>query len=217
MQEPYTNMFLKYSGLLITCIWLLAPRLLYAEPSHKSLSFEGEERPLTIIHWSDLAALPVDSDSLPTASTSPTALPPLPDLGQFSNGLSGDWLPQIDPHSVTQPSAPGSKFSNQLIKIQGFIVPVGYEGTPEDQRVSAFFLVPNFGAILFEAPPPQTQTIYVQLRTPQPIDAITEAYWVTGILKGAKLTKLGTTAQYSMLGLALEANGLDETGEALHP
>ncbi len=173
------------------------------------------DQPIEILQWSELNQFSkTELTTHPKASDTPSEtnapnnehFPSLPDLGHFANYERGSWRYTSPSTQTSTDSTPPDKRSQQgrLIKIPGFIVPVEYEQHDGNQKVSAFFLVPKFGAILFEAAPPQNQIIYVQLVDPHSLEAITEAYWVTGTLQSKRLTKLGTTARYSMKAHSIE-------------
>ncbi|MCW8109845.1 DUF3299 domain-containing protein [Alteromonas ponticola] len=78
-----------------------------------------------------------------------------------------------------QPNAPVvSKYDGQRVKIPGFVVPL--EGTAE--LTTEFLLVPYFGACIHVPPPPSNQIVYVKFEQGVPIDNLSDAIWVTGVL-----------------------------------
>ncbi|MCW8091054.1 DUF3299 domain-containing protein [Alteromonas sp. ASW11-130] len=78
-----------------------------------------------------------------------------------------------------QPNAPVvSKYDGKVVKIPGFVVPL--EGTAE--LTTEFLLVPYFGACIHVPPPPSNQIVYVKFAEGVPIENLSDAIWVTGLL-----------------------------------
>lgn len=87
------------------------------------------------------------------------------------------------------------EINNVPVRMPAFIVPLAFD---DAQRVTKFFMVPYYGACLHEPPPPPNQTIYVDYPQGFKIDAITEPYWISGILKTSLIENDIATAAYSM-------------------
>ena len=81
------------------------------------------------------------------------------------------------------------------IRIPAFIVPLEFD---DEQRVTQFFMVPFFGACIHLPPPPPNQTIFVNYPQGFKLDDLTEAYWVSGIIKTSKVENDLATAAYTM-------------------
>ncbi len=78
-----------------------------------------------------------------------------------------------------QPNAPVvSVYNGKTVKIPGFVVPL--EGTAE--LTTEFLLVPYFGACIHVPPPPSNQIVYVKFEEGVPIENLSDAIWVTGVL-----------------------------------
>ena len=78
------------------------------------------------------------------------------------------------------------------VRVPGFVVPLdaGAHGT-----VREFLLVPYIGACIHVPPPPPNQMLYVRSTSGIALDAIHEAYWVTGKMRiDSRTTPLGAAA-----------------------
>jgi hypothetical protein len=96
------------------------------------------------LDWEDL--LPENDTPIPNALRG--LLPhdeqaPLISEQPASSGVRGDW-------------------NGKIVRLPGFIVPLDYSGT----GVSAFILVPYFGACVHTPPPPANQLVFVTTSTP---------------------------------------------------
>ena len=87
------------------------------------------------------------------------------------------------------------ELNNQKVKVPGFIVPVEYDA---DQNVTAFFLVPYFGACIHVPPPPPNQIIYMHGAKNLKADMIYSPFWISGTLKTETMTHDLGQAAYSM-------------------
>nr|WP_241664496.1 DUF3299 domain-containing protein [Ningiella ruwaisensis] len=86
-------------------------------------------------------------------------------------------------------------FDQARIRIPGFIVPLA---SNEAQRVTAFFIVPYFGACLHLPPPPPNQIIYAEHQTGIELNSLQDAFWFEGtILIDNTENELGQSA-YTM-------------------
>lgn len=187
----------------------LMPRLMLVASLVTSTAIAGstnvhETQPsssIRILSWSDLAQ--------ESAKTKPSSknddYPSLPDLGHFAHNQPSDW-PMSDatkPSAQTNNMADNNKlFNNEVIKIAGFIVPLSDNENRNSN--SDFFLVPNFGAILFEPPPARDQIILVKIDDPLALSSLSKPVWITGTLSSQTVTRLGTTASYVMDARTIE-------------
>ena len=87
------------------------------------------------------------------------------------------------------------EFDGQRVRIPGFVVPLDFDA---ERNITAFFLVPYFGACLHTPPPPPNQIIYAEFSSGVRMDDIYYPYWLEGTLNVAlEETELGTSA-YTM-------------------
>ncbi|MGY3945152.1 DUF3299 domain-containing protein [Aeromonas tecta] len=97
--------------------------------------------------------------------------------------------------SVPQPvGGVNKKLDNQELRIPGFVVPL--EG--DAKKVTAFLLVPYFGACIHVPPPPTNQVIYVSYPKGAPVDDLWDAIWVKGKMRTISSSHEMATASYSM-------------------
>lgn len=97
--------------------------------------------------------------------------------------------------SVPQPiGGVNKKLDNQDLRIPGFVVPL--EG--DAKKVTAFLLVPYFGACIHVPPPPTNQVIYVSYPKGAPVDDLWDAIWVKGKMRTISSSHEMATASYSM-------------------
>ncbi|MBT3134435.1 DUF3299 domain-containing protein [Alteromonas sp. ALT199] len=87
-------------------------------------------------------------------------------------------------------------FDGKAIRIPGFIVPLEQN---EEQKATAFFVVPYFGACLHMPPPPPNQILYVEYKEGIAIENLYDPYWFEGTVKiDNHESALGTSA-YSLV------------------
>lgn len=95
--------------------------------------------------------------------------------------------------SSQQPLSMGVRtdWSNQIVRLPGFIVPIDYSGT----GITAFILVPYVGACVHVPPPPANQLVFVTTNTPYEGTGLFEAVKVTGMFGTASMSlELGDIA-----------------------
>lgn len=84
--------------------------------------------------------------------------------------------------SVPQPvGGVNKKLDGQEVRIPGFVVPL--EG--DAKKITAFLLVPYFGACIHVPPPPTNQVVYVSYPKGAPVDDLWDAIWVKGKMRTA--------------------------------
>ncbi len=97
--------------------------------------------------------------------------------------------------SVPQPvGGVNQKLDNQEVRIPGFVVPL--EG--DAKKITAFLLVPYFGACIHVPPPPTNQVVYVSYPKGAPVDDLWDAIWVKGKMRTVSSSHEMATASYSM-------------------
>jgi hypothetical protein len=74
-------------------------------------------------------------------------------------------------------------------------VPVEYDA---DQNVTAFFLVPYFGACIHVPPPPPNQIIFVTNKQKIKGDMIYSPFWISGTLTTETMSHDLAKSAYSM-------------------
>ncbi|AXT38774.1 DUF3299 domain-containing protein [Alteromonas sp. BL110] len=88
------------------------------------------------------------------------------------------------------------EFDGKPIRIPGFIVPLEQN---EEQKATAFFVVPYFGACLHMPPPPPNQILYVEYKEGVAVENLYDPYWFEGTVKiDNHESALGTSA-YSLV------------------
>jgi len=128
------------------------------------------------LDWRDL--LPENERS----HYSPVAPPPI-------HGPLGEGGP---PAQQVATGTVNTDLADATVRLPGFVVPIS---TPREGMVDEFFLVPYIGACIHVPPPPPNQMVYVKSATGIPVEAIHEAYWVTGKLRlESRSTPLGAAA-----------------------
>ena len=86
-------------------------------------------------------------------------------------------------------------FDGKAIRIPGFIVPLEQN---DEQKATAFFVVPYFGACLHMPPPPPNQILYVESEQGITLENLYDPYWFEGIVSiEQKVDAMGTSA-YSL-------------------
>lgn len=87
------------------------------------------------------------------------------------------------------------QFNNKKIKVPAFIVPLEYD---EQQRVIEFFLVPYFGACIHLPPPPPNQIIYAAYDQGITVEALYDAFWISGTLQTSLTENDTASSAYSI-------------------
>ncbi|MDH5570539.1 MAG: DUF3299 domain-containing protein [Gammaproteobacteria bacterium] len=93
------------------------------------------------------------------------------------------------------------EYNNKKIRMPGFVVPLEFD---DDQVITAFFLVPYFGACIHLPPPPPNQMIYVTSKKGLKTEVLYEPFWVEGtIYTETKNTDIGLSA-YTMTAFSIK-------------
>ncbi len=72
-----------------------------------------------------------------------------------------------------------TELNGRKVKLPGFVVPIEYDA---EQNITAFFLVPYFGACIHVPPPPPNQIVYVSGAKNLKADLIYNPFWIEGTL-----------------------------------
>ncbi|WP_420933084.1 DUF3299 domain-containing protein [Alteromonas sp. A081] len=93
-------------------------------------------------------------------------------------------------------------FDGKAIRIPGFVVPLQQN---EEQKATAFFVVPYFGACLHMPPPPPNQVLYVEYKEGIAVENLHAPYWFEGTIKIDNHEGILGTSAYSLVldGFAL--------------
>lgn len=103
------------------------------------------------------------------------------------------------PLAVQQPRSTGVRrdWNGQVVRLPGFVVPIDYTG----QGVTAFILVPYFGACVHTPPPPANQLVFVTTETPYQSAGLHEPVNVVGMFGVSSMS-----TQIADIGYALSAD-----------
>jgi hypothetical protein len=96
---------------------------------------------------------------------------------------------------VLQSANVRGELNGKKVKIPGFIVPIEYD---EAQNISAFFLVPYFGACIHVPPPPPNQIIFVTNAKGLKADMIYNPFWIEGTLTTDTMSHDLANSAYSL-------------------
>lgn len=96
---------------------------------------------------------------------------------------------------VLQSANVRGELNGKKVKIPGFIVPIEYD---EAQNITAFFLVPYFGACIHVPPPPPNQIIFVTNAKGLKADMIYNPFWIEGTLTTATMSHDLANSAYSL-------------------
>lgn len=100
-----------------------------------------------------------------------------------------------NPMSAPQPVGGVVKELDQKpVRLPGFVVPL--EG--DAKTITAFLLVPYFGACIHVPSPPTNQVIYVRFPKGAPVDDLWDAIWVKGTMKVVSSSHEMANASYAM-------------------
>lgn len=87
------------------------------------------------------------------------------------------------------------ELNGRKVKIPGFVVPIEYDA---DQNITAFFLVPYFGACIHVPPPPPNQIVYVSGAKNLQADLIYNPFWIEGTLTTDTMSHDLANSAYSL-------------------
>ena len=116
-----------------------------------------------------------------------------------ANGLKSQ-MDNNDPSAqawteVLQSANVRGELNGKKVRIPGFIVPIEYD---EAQNISAFFLVPYFGACIHVPPPPPNQIIFVSNAKGLKADMIYNPFWIEGTLTTDTMSHDLANSAYSL-------------------
>lgn len=87
------------------------------------------------------------------------------------------------------------ELNGRKVKLPGFVVPIEYDA---DQNITAFFLVPYFGACIHVPPPPPNQIVYVSGAKNLKADLIYNPFWIEGTLTTDTMSHDLANSAYSL-------------------
>lgn len=87
------------------------------------------------------------------------------------------------------------ELNGRKVKLPGFVVPIEYDA---EQNITAFFLVPYFGACIHVPPPPPNQIVYVSGAKNLKADLIYNPFWIEGTLTTDTMSHDLANSAYSL-------------------
>lgn len=88
-----------------------------------------------------------------------------------------------------------AELNGRKVKLPGFVVPIEYDA---DQNITAFFLVPYFGACIHVPPPPPNQIVYVSGAKNLKADLIYNPFWIEGTMTTDTMSHDLANSAYSL-------------------
>ena len=88
-----------------------------------------------------------------------------------------------------------SELDGQKVRLPGFVVPIEYDA---EQNITAFFLVPYFGACIHVPPPPPNQIVFVSGAKNLKADLIYNPFWIEGTLTTDSMSHDLANSAYSL-------------------
>lgn len=85
--------------------------------------------------------------------------------------------------------------NGKKVRLPGFVVPIEYDG---EQNITAFFLVPYFGACIHVPPPPPNQIVFVSGAKNLKADLIYNPFWIEGTLTTDSMSHDLANSAYSL-------------------
>ena len=147
----------------------------------------------TEVEWTDL----MPKDDLDALLAPPEYLNDIADGSQQDSVAALNQKESVDAQTKRYRDALSStrvmqEFNGKQIRIPGYMVPLEQN---EEREVTAFFIVPYFGACLHMPPPPPNQILYVQYEEGIALEALQQPFWFEGTLTVAlNENALGTLA-----------------------
>jgi len=173
--------------------FLVATLLVMTSPQALSATSNSDYK---TIEWTDL----MPQDDLDALLNPPEYLNEIADGSledQISSQLEGAMSVDDSRYQQALSSAQiKPEFNNQKVKIPAFIVPLEYD---EKQKVIEFFLVPYFGACIHVPPPPPNQIIFAAYKEGMSLEALYDAFWISGTLKTSLTENETATSAYSIV------------------
>ncbi len=96
---------------------------------------------------------------------------------------------------VMQSANVKGELNGKKVRVPGFIVPIEYD---DKQNITAFFLVPYFGACIHVPPPPPNQIIYVTGAKGLNAEMIYNPFWIEGTLTTDSMSHDLANSAYSI-------------------
>jgi hypothetical protein len=99
-----------------------------------------------------------------------------------------------------QGSAIRTELDGRIVRIAGYVTPVGFD----DTKVTDFLLVPFLGACIHVPPPPANQIVYVGGVEGLSIEDLYEPIWVTGTLRANPVATVLADVGYRLENATVE-------------
>lgn len=135
------------------------------------------------------------ADLVPTNEELGTFYSTLKELGLLNIGRNKSMW------AVQPPAAMTDKYDNKVVRIPGYIVPLGFVGS----AVSEGLLVPYVGACIHVPPPPANQIVFIQLKEIQDEASLWDPVWATGNFTSQAVETELADVGYMMADATLEA------------
>lgn len=145
----------------------------------------ANDEPVTI-GWADL---------VPTNDELGTFYSTLKELGLLNIGQNQSMW------AVQPPAAMTEKYNDKLVRIPGYIVPLGFVGS----AVTEGLLVPYVGACIHVPPPPANQIVFIRLKEMQDQASLWDPVWATGAFSSQAVETELADVGYMMVDATLEA------------
>jgi len=87
------------------------------------------------------------------------------------------------------------ELNGRKVKLPGFVVPIEYDA---EQNITAFFLVPYFGACIHVPPPPSNQIVHVRSELGVMLNDLYQPFWIEGALSVESIDSELAQAGYQM-------------------
>lgn len=179
---------------LVASAPLLAAETSKAEAAPASRVLPADKSKVIELEWTDL---------LPEADLQKMeALPEISHEGGEGSGsaINQNFNTSNDPSMKAWADVMSSanvrpELNGRKVKIPGFVVPIEYDA---DQNITAFFLVPYFGACIHVPPPPPNQIVYVSGAKNLQADLIYNPFWIEGTLTTDTMSHDLANSAYSL-------------------
>lgn len=187
---------------LLALLVVVGLALALMAPTHRVAVSVGDAR---MLEWSDLvprgsdgATVPTDNNLVARSLAAPVSAGPV-EHSSLSSAPGGA-------NFLTQASLAGER-----VALSGYMTPFSFE----DERVSAFLLVPYVGACIHVPPPPPNQIVLVESSEPVPVLAMWEPFTAIGTLdvesRTTQLAEVGYTMRLERIESFADAPAVERS------